>query len=141
MKQRLGIMGCGQLSQMMAEAARRQGASVSFLCLDETPVVQGLGRIYKSSEFDQFLSSCDAVTVERESLPDEMLQAARDRAGLAPGYDALVVPRGFESNPRTSTGLDGIASFRLLPLSSIKAFTLPHSDPDTNISLTFKVPF
>ena len=106
MKQRLGIMGCGQLSQMMAEAARRRGASVSFLCLDETPVVEGLGHIYGSSEFDQFLSSCDAVTVERESLPDEMLQAARDRVGLAPGYEALVVLRERDTQKAMLDTLD-----------------------------------
>ena len=57
MKQRLGIMGCGQLSQMMAEAARRRGATVSFLCLDETPVVHGLGRVYQEPEFNEFLAA------------------------------------------------------------------------------------
>ncbi|MDA0631452.1 MAG: ATP-grasp domain-containing protein [Proteobacteria bacterium] len=93
MKQRLGIMGCGQLSQMMAEAARRRGAEVSFLCVDETPVVHGLGRVYHEREFDEFLAACDVITVERESLPDAMLQAARDQVGLAPCYDALVVLR------------------------------------------------
>jgi len=105
-KHRLGIMGCGQLSQMMAEAARRRGSTVSFLCLDETPVVQGLGRIYETAEFDQFLRSCDAVTVERESLPDEMLQAARDRVGLAPGYDALVVLRERDTQKAMLDTLD-----------------------------------
>ena len=48
---------------------------------------------------------------------------------------------GLESNPKTSTGTDGSACFIFLPLSSIKALTFPHSDPDTKISLTFNVPF
>lgn len=92
MKTRLGIIGCGQLSQMMAEAARRLGATVSFLCIDETPVVQGLGRIYGEQELDEFFGACDAITVERESLPDPILRRAAE-VGLAPCYDALVVLR------------------------------------------------
>ncbi len=93
MKQRLGIIGCGQLSQMMAEAARRLGVSVSFLCVDETPVVGGLGPVYGLDETDTFFGSCDAVTVERESLPDALLRRAADEVGLFPCYDALVVLR------------------------------------------------
>ncbi len=93
MHTRLGIMGCGQLSQMLGEAARRLGVQVSYLCLDETPVVTGLGAIYTADGFDDFLGQCDAITVERESLPDHLLLAAAERVGLAPGYDALVVLR------------------------------------------------
>ena len=93
MKRRLGIIGCGQLSQMLAEAANRQGVQVAFLCLDETPVVAGLGPIYQRDQLDVFLQSADAITVERESIEDDILQRARDEVGLAPGYDALVVLR------------------------------------------------
>lgn len=93
MKTRLGVIGCGQLSQMLGEAARRHGVTVSFLCVDETPVVHGLGKIYTVAELDQFLANCDVITVERESLPDAILQRARDEVGLAPCYEALVVLR------------------------------------------------
>jgi len=92
-KTRLGIIGCGQLSQMLAEAARRHGVTVSFLCVDETPVVLGLGRIYQQAELDEFLAACDAIAVERESLPDALLQRARDEVGLFPRYEALVILR------------------------------------------------
>ena len=43
MSKRLGIIGCGQLSQMLGEAANRLGFSVAYMCVDETPVVAGLG--------------------------------------------------------------------------------------------------
>ena len=89
----LGIIGCGQLSQMLGEAANRQGMSVAFLCLDEIPVVQGLGPIFEASELEAFLKVCDAVTVERESIDDAILQRVRDTVGLAPRYEALVVLR------------------------------------------------
>ena len=93
MKTRLGIIGCGQLSQMLGEAANRQGASVAFLCLDEIPVVQGLGPIFEASDLEVFLKACDVVTVERESIDDVILQRVRDTVGLAPRYEALVVLR------------------------------------------------
>lgn len=93
MNKRLGIIGCGQLSQMLGEAANRQGVEVCFLCLDETPVVHGLGPIYGEGELEDFLESSDAITVERESIDDGVLRRARDDVGLAPGYDALVVLR------------------------------------------------
>ena len=48
---------------------------------------------------------------------------------------------GFESKPNTSTGYDGPASEIFSPLSFNNAFTFPHSDPETKISLTFNVPF
>lgn len=106
MKSRLGIIGCGQLSQMLAEAANRLGVTVSFLCLDETPVVQGLGRIYEASELDQFLDSCDAITVERESIPDDILQRATREVGLAPGYEALVTLRERDTQKAMLDRLD-----------------------------------
>ena len=49
--------------------------------------------------------------------------------------------RGFASNPRTSTGVDGRASFIFFPLPLRRALTFPHSEPETNISLTLSVPF
>ena len=42
MSKRLGIIGCGQLSQMLGEAANRLGFSVAYMCVDETPVVAAL---------------------------------------------------------------------------------------------------
>ena len=64
-KGRLGVIGCGQLSQMLGEAANRLGYSVAYLCVDETPVVEGLGSIYFPDQLDVFLAECHAITVER----------------------------------------------------------------------------
>ena len=55
-KGRLGVIGCGQLSQMLGEAANRLGYSVAYLCVDETPVVEGLGSIYFPDQLDAFLA-------------------------------------------------------------------------------------
>ena len=92
MSKRLGIIGCGQLSQMLGEAANRLGYAVCYMCVDETPVVAGLGPIYYPEQLNDFFEQCDAITVERESLPDDMLLRAAE-VGLAPNYEALVVLR------------------------------------------------
>jgi 5-(carboxyamino)imidazole ribonucleotide synthase len=88
MSQRIGIIGCGQLAQMLAEAARRLGLESAFLCANEVPVVEGLGRIYAMEEVDAFVDACDAITVEREDVPYETLHKA-ERVGLYPGFKAL----------------------------------------------------
>ena len=84
----VGIIGCGQLAQMMAEAARRLGIDTVFLCSNETPVVEGLGTIYNESQVDAFVAASDAITVERENVPHDILRQAA-AVGLYPGYDAL----------------------------------------------------
>ena len=104
-KQCLGIMGCGQLSQMLGEAANRLGYRVVYLCLDETPVVTGLGSIYGVDQFDAFLDASDVITVERESLPDDLLRHA-SHVGLAPNYDALVVLRERDTQKALLDQLD-----------------------------------
>ena len=48
---------------------------------------------------------------------------------------------GTSESPRISTGVDGVASFTRLPLSSIIALTLPKLAPAEIKSPTFKVPF
>ena len=105
MSKRLGIIGCGQLSQMLGEAANRLGFSVVYMCVDETPVVAGLGPIYYPDQLDEFLDQCDAITVERESLPDDMLRRAA-HVGLSPNYDALVVLRERDTQKAMLDKLD-----------------------------------
>lgn len=106
MKTRLGIVGCGQLSQMLGEAARRQGFSVTFLCLDEVPVVLGLGPIFQQDDIDSFLSHCDVVTVERENLPDALLERCDSRVGLAPNIAALMTLRERDTQKAMLDQLD-----------------------------------
>lgn len=105
MSKRLGIIGCGQLSQMLGEAANRLGFTVAYMCVDETPVVAGLGPIYRPDQLDEFLDQCDAITVERESLPDDMLRRAAD-VGLSPSYEALVVLRERDTQKAMLDKLD-----------------------------------
>ena len=90
---------------MLGEAANRLGFFVAYMCVDETPVVAGLGPIYYPDQLDEFLDQCDAITVERESLPDDMLRRAA-QVGLSPNYDALVVLRERDTQKAMLDKLD-----------------------------------
>lgn len=83
MNKRLGIIGCGQLGQMLGHAAQRLGLEVNFLSLDETPVVYGAGRLFLEHQLEEFLNHCDVVTVEREALPEETLVRVEQAGKLA----------------------------------------------------------
>lgn len=89
MTRRLGIIGCGQLGQMLGHAAQRLNLQVSFLSLDENPVVYGAGDVFAEDQVEQFLDQCDAVTVEREAIPEAILIAVEQAGKLAPSLDAL----------------------------------------------------
>lgn len=86
----VGIIGCGQLGQMLGQAAKRLELEVRFLRVDgETPVVQGLGEIVEDSDAAAFFHTCEYVTVEREAIPVELLQQASEHCQLRPGFAAL----------------------------------------------------
>lgn len=87
---RLGIIGCGQLGQMLGRAAKSLDADVYFLSINETPVVHGLGHVFDETEVDEFLSHVDCVTVEREAIPEDILRKVSDKVQLSPNYDSLI---------------------------------------------------
>lgn len=89
MNKQLGIIGCGQLAQMLGQAAKRLELDVCFLCIDETPVVQGIGPIFNENEIDDFIEQADFVTVEREAIPEDTLRRVEQRVPLSPRFNAL----------------------------------------------------
>lgn len=89
MSQHIGIIGAGQLGQMLGRAAMRLNLSASFLSLDEAPVVNGLGEIFTACQVDAFLRRCDVVTVEREAIPLDILVKAEQLGKLRPSLNSL----------------------------------------------------
>ncbi len=89
MKKCLGIIGCGQLGQMLGHGAKRLGLDVCFLSINETPVVHGIGRIFDETQVDAFLDASEFVTIEREAIPDEILRKVSARSKLSPNLEAL----------------------------------------------------
>ena len=100
---RIAIVGCGQLSRMMALAGIPFGIQFSFINdgeSDDTPCVDGLGKVVKLSEYWQegqeaqslfdALEKPDCVTVEKEQVDIEILRALAPFTQVNPCVDAVI---------------------------------------------------
>ncbi len=90
MSLRLGILGCGQLGQMLGRAAQKIGVEVCFLRFDESSLVDGLCQVFEAQDYQTFIDSVDYVTLEREAIPDEILNSAEKPSKLFPTYPSLM---------------------------------------------------
>lgn len=95
---RVAIIGCGQLARMMALAARRMGIRVSFVCCDgeSSECVDGLGPVIAwsdhtpdAAELFAALEKPDVITIERENVNLQLLQALRDYCAVHPSPQAV----------------------------------------------------
>lgn len=89
----LGILGGGQLAQMLALAALPLGVQVRVLEPDaEAPArlcAEHLHAPYTDPAGLDALAACDAVTLEFENVPVESLDALRGRVPVRPGAELL----------------------------------------------------
>jgi 5-(carboxyamino)imidazole ribonucleotide synthase len=94
----LGILGGGQLGRMTALAAIRMGIRVRFLTPKPSPPVDGLGDVVvddwtSPDVLRSFAEGCDAVTVESEWAPAEMLEEVLPGKAIWPSPRCLVTIR------------------------------------------------
>lgn len=100
---RIAIVGCGQLSRMMALAGIPFGIEFSFINdsdNDDTRCVDGLGLVVKLSDYWQAgqdaqalfdaLGQPDTVSVEKEQLDIQILQALAPYTQVHPCVDAVL---------------------------------------------------
>lgn len=91
--QHLGILGGGQLAQMLALAALPLGVRVTVLEPDrEAPArlcAEHIAAPYTDPEGLSRLAACDAVTLEFENVPDAALEALAGRVPVRPGAALL----------------------------------------------------
>ncbi len=85
---RIGIIGAGQLGQMLGFAARDLGAEVRFVDPADKPPAAVCGKVIQSAFDDPvaliaLADTCDVITYEFENVPVEALQHI---AGIAPVY-------------------------------------------------------
>ena len=89
----LGILGGGQLAQMLALAALPLGAQVRVLEPDpQAPArlcAEHLRAPYTDAAGLDALAQCDAVTLEFENVPVAALDALRGRVPVRPGAELL----------------------------------------------------
>jgi len=96
MTQHVGIIGAGQLGQMLALAGIRLGLQFTFLDPSSQPPAARIGR-HIQAEFDdefaleQLAVECDLMTLEFENVPVSAAHAVSQHATIRPGPRALAV--------------------------------------------------
>jgi 5-(carboxyamino)imidazole ribonucleotide synthase len=91
---RIGIIGAGQLGQMLGYAARELGHTCYFLDPSDAPPAARAGPVIQAAFDDRVALSilaekCDVLTYEFENVPVEALQDIADKVPVYPPLDAL----------------------------------------------------
>ncbi len=116
---RIGIVGAGQLGQMLGIAASDLGHECLFVDPSESPPATSVGRVIRKPFDDldalgELAASCDVVTYEFENVPVDALLAITDRVPVYPPPEALRVAQDRLQEKRLFDHLD-------LPLSPYRA--------------------
>jgi len=91
---RIGIIGAGQLGQMLGYAARDLGVECRFVDPSDSPPAADCGEVTQRPFDDdkalaELAASCDVVTYEFENVPVEALHKIDDKVPVYPPADAL----------------------------------------------------
>ena len=91
---RVGIIGAGQLGQMLGFAGRNMGITCRFLDPAEAPPAADAGEVIRRPFDDtgalaELAGSCDVVTYEFENVPVEALLRIAGRVAVFPPPEAL----------------------------------------------------
>ena len=91
---RIGIIGAGQLGQMLGFAARDLGVECTFVDPGEAPPAAACGDVMRRPFDDreallELAATCDVITYEFENVPVEALHAIEGRVPIYPPPAAL----------------------------------------------------
>jgi 5-(carboxyamino)imidazole ribonucleotide synthase len=91
---RIGIIGAGQLGQMLGFAARDLGVECRFIDPGNAPPAAACGEVIRRPFDDdaalaELAASCDVITYEFENVPVEALHKIEDRVPIYPPPEAL----------------------------------------------------
>lgn len=101
------IYGAGQLARMMQLAGEPMGIRVWAVDVNSRQVVEPVSKADTGVSLEQALEQADAVSVEFEHVPEELLKQAEASGKLKPGIEAIL------------TGADRVREKRLLQKLSI----------------------
>lgn len=126
----IAVYGCGQLAQMMIQAAQPLGHTASFIREDgeDTVCVQDLGPIKLRSELttDQelkaFLENVDVLTVEKEQVNLAFLRRCAQFVAVHPNPDAVEICGDRWKEKSTLRSLD-------IPVTDFFDYANPPSEP------------
>ena len=91
---RIGIIGAGQLGQMLGYAARDLGVECRFVDPSDAPPAADCGEVIQrpfddSEALAELAATCDVVTYEFENVPVEALHKIDDKVAVYPPAEAL----------------------------------------------------
>ena len=91
---RIGIIGAGQLGQMLGYAARDLGVECRFVDPSDSPPAAGCGEVLQrpfddSKALAELAATCDVVTYEFENVPVEALYKIDEKVPVYPPANAL----------------------------------------------------
>lgn len=91
---KIGILGAGQLAQLLAHSAYMLG--METLCFSETqdaPAARNsplcIGSLHDQALLDQFAEQCDVVTLENENIDVQVMQALQCKVAVYPQLKAI----------------------------------------------------
>ena len=93
----LGIVGVGQLGQMLAVAAARLGFRVRTFGPDEDPPAARVAQAHMAAPYEdeealrRFAGCDDAATYEFENIPPRSVAVLQDHVPVRPGAEVLAV--------------------------------------------------
>ena len=91
---RVGIIGAGQLGQMLGFAARGIDIECHFVDPSDAPPAAAAGKVIRrpfddAAALAELAGSCEVITYEFENVPVESLRAIADRVPVFPPPEAL----------------------------------------------------
>ncbi|WGO99752.1 5-(carboxyamino)imidazole ribonucleotide synthase [Saccharophagus degradans] len=122
---RVGILGGGQLAQMIAQAGANLDMSFKFISPDPkacaAPYGEHICADYQDEQaYQQMLEWADVFTYEFESIPKSVVESLEKKLALLPSSKALNVAGDRLKEKRTFNGL-GIPTANFAPVDSLES--------------------
>lgn len=134
----LGILGGGQLARMLAQAAQRIGVNVAILDEDElSPAMQVtafgvVGSWKDEATLAEFADAVDAITIESEFVPADVLAAIEQRGRRvipASRTVAQLQDKFLQKQALHAVGLPTADHAAVASIEAVKAFGAEHGYP------------
>lgn len=119
----IGILGGGQLGQMLAQSVQALGMRCAFLDDAPNPPARLLGKVYTSEQFFEFASACDAYSFEFENTPTDFANHLQKHRHLAPNATTLHITQDRLNEKKLFQSLDILAArfFEIQSLDDLEA--------------------
>jgi len=108
---KIGILGGGQLAQMLAQAGKPLGMEFMFLCPNEQACAAPLGRhlrrpFHDQAALEQLSRWADVATFEFENVPAQVMETLAEHTRVHPPANALATAQDRLREKRVFDELD-----------------------------------